>query len=259
MKLSVQELCFSYEPGCPVLSGLSCDAQDGELLAVLGANGAGKTTLFRCLMGAQTGYTGEILVDGTPLSQLSPRQRARRIAYIPQTHRPTFGYTVLETALMGTTRQLGAFAQPRQAQIDTAMAALEQVGMADKAQRNAAHLRGGEFQLVLIARAMAQQAQVLVMDEPTSALDYGNQLRILSQVQQLCRDGYAVLLSTHDPQHALRFSHRVLALDHGHAAAFGDTAKVLTPALLHRLYGVAVDFVSAAGQTVIVPGLGGEA
>ena len=253
MKLNINELSFAYESDNEILHKISFAVESAQFLAVLGPNGAGKSTLFRCLMGAQAGFSGEVTLDGASITSLSGRERAKRIAYIPQIHRPTFGYTVLETVLMGTTRQLGAFSLPKQAQIDTAMAALEKVGIAPLAQRNVSHLSGGEFQLTLIARALSQQADILLMDEPTASLDYGNQFRILSRVKELCNQGYAVIISTHDPQHALTFADHVLALDKGTVAAFGETEQVMTAELLHRLYGVEVTFTEADGQTLVVP------
>ena len=257
MKLNVNELSFSYEIGKEILHYVNFSVESGQLLAVLGPNGAGKSTLFRCLMGAQAGFSGEVTLDGVSISDLSGKERAKRIAYIPQIHRPTFGYTVLETVLMGTTRQLGAFSLPKQAQIDTAMAALEKVGIAPLAERSVARLSGGEFQLTLIARALSQQAELLLMDEPTASLDYGNQFRILSQVKELCKQGYAVIISTHDPQHALTFADCVLALHDGTVAAHGTAKDVLTPELMRKLYGIDVAFTDTQGGSVIVPLMGG--
>ena len=253
MILNVSDLSFVYESGKEILHYVNFSVESGQFLAVLGPNGAGKSTLFRCLMGAQSGFSGEVTLDGTSITSLSGRERAKRIAYIPQLHRPTIGYTVLETVLMGTTRQLGTFSQPKQTQVDAAMTALETVGIAPLAERNVAHLSGGEFQLTLIARALSQQADVLLMDEPTASLDYGNQFRILSQVKALCKQGYAVIISTHDPQHALTFADNVLALDKGAVPAFGKAEQVMTAELLQRLYGVAVTFTEVDGQTFLVP------
>ena len=252
MSLAVEALSFSYGSRA-VLHDVSFEANAGELLSVLGPNGVGKSTLFRCILSSLDGYGGRILLDGEDVRSLSLRQRAKRMAYIPQIHRPTFGYTVLDTALMGTSRQLSAFQQPRREQMDIALAALERVGIAQLAQRNFAHLSGGEQQLVLIARAVAQQSDTLIMDEPTSALDYGNQLRVLQQVKELSREGYTVLLSTHNPQHALTFADRVLALRDGTVEAFGAAESVLTPELIERLYGVEVTMTDTPAGSVIIP------
>lgn len=257
MSLSVENLSFSYGK-TPVLRDVTFTAEKGELLSVLGPNGVGKTTLFRCVLGTLTPSSGRVTVDGCDLTALPPRERARRIAYIPQIHPATFGYTVLDTVLMGAARQLNAFQQPQAAQIRQAEEALEQVGASHLRERNFAHLSGGEQQLVLIARALAQRAEVLVMDEPTSALDYGNQLRILQMVRRLAAQGYTVVLSTHNPQHALTFAHRLLVLHDGTAAALGRPADVLTPALMEKLYGVRVEFLDTACGPVLAPCVEGE-
>ena len=139
------------------------------------------------------------------------------------------------------------------------MAALEKLGVDRLAQRNFATLSGGEQQLVLIALALCQESDILIMDEPTASLDYGNQLRVLEQVSALSQQGYTVLLSTHDPQHALRFSRRVLALQDGAVAAEGETQQVLTPELIRRLYGVESVLVDTPEGTALLPVRGGGA
>lgn len=255
MTLTVKDLAYRYAKTAePVLQGISFTAESGDFLSVLGANGAGKSTLFRCLLGGLTDYTGAIELDGRDVRTLSRRETAEHIAYIPQIHRPTFGYSVLDTTLMGLTRQLSPFRSPTPEMEKQAMDALEQMGVAQLAERNFATLSGGEQQLVLIARALCQQSDILVMDEPTSSLDYGNQLRVLERVRQLARQGYTVLLSTHDPQHALRFSQKVLALSGGQVAADGCTADVLTPELLRRLYGVEAVLLDTPCGRVLLPG-----
>ena len=257
MSLSAENLSFSYGQN-PVLREVSFTAEKGELVSVLGPNGVGKTTLFRCVLGTLTPLKGYIKMDNEDLSALTPRERAKRIAYIPQIHPPTFGYTVLDTVLMGAARQLNAFQQPGAAQLRRAEEALEQVGALHLRERNFAHLSGGEQQLVLIARALAQDAEVLMMDEPTSALDYGNQLRILQMVRRLAAQGYTVILSTHNPQHALTFATRMLALRDGQTVAWGEPRQVLTPELMETLYGVRVDFLDTASGPVLVPRVEGE-
>ena len=252
MNLTVEKLSFAYGEH-QVLKDVTFDLQTGEFLSVLGPNGVGKSTLFRCILGLLNGYTGRICADNEDLRTMPRREMARRIAYIPQIHRPTFGYTVLDTVLMGTTHQVSVFSQPGKAQVAQAMQALERVGAQQLAQRDFSYLSGGEQQLVLVARAIAQQADILVMDEPTSALDFGNQLRVLKMVKELAQEGYAVLLSTHNPQHALTFASRILALSGGSVAALGEPQEVLTEELVKTLYGVNVTFTETAGGRVLVP------
>lgn len=252
MKLSVERLRFSYG-SAEVLQDVSFAVEQGQFLSVLGANGAGKSTLFRCVLGFLPDYTGTVCIDGTDIRTLTQRQMAQKIAYIPQVHRPTFGYTVLDTVLMGTARQVGAFSLPKEEQVEQAYTAMRRIGTEALAKRDFSQLSGGEQQLVLISRAVAQNAQILIMDEPTSALDYGNQLRVLRQVRALADEGYAVLISTHNPQHAVNYASHVLALSQGKVAAFGAVEEVLSAELVQRLYSVPVVFAQTDSGQVILP------
>lgn len=257
VKLEIKNLSFAYRDH-PVLQDINFDTRPGEFLSVLGPNGVGKSTLFRCILGILRDYQGEILLDGREARGIAQREMASMIAYIPQSHRPTFGYTVQDTVLMGVTHRLSPFAAPRAEHVRQAREAMARVGVQDMADRSFAHLSGGEQQLVLVARALCQQSRILVMDEPTSSLDFGNQLRVLACVRGLTQEGYTVLLSTHNPQHALTFSHRILALHDGGVAALGDAEDTLTPELIWQLYQVEVDFVDTQQGRVIVPHRGGS-
>ena len=236
MEIEVQNLTFSYGKQ-PALREVSFSVQKGTLTAVLGANGAGKSTLFRCMLGFLTPQAGEIRLSGRPLSAYSRRETAEKIAYIPQSSEPIFNYTVLDTVLMGTTGTMNVLQRPGRQQ-EAAMQALQRLGIEALAQRGIGTISGGERQLALIARALVQNAEILIMDEPTANLDFGNQQRVLAQIRALAARGYTVLLSTHNPEHALRYAHRVLALQDGHIAADGPTETALTPQLLQTLYGI---------------------
>jgi iron complex transport system ATP-binding protein len=213
---------------------------NGELVGMLGPNGAGKSTLFRCILGLEKNYCGKVFLDGTEIEKQSSEALARRIAYVPQTHYPSFNYCAFDMVLMGTAAQGREGAQPNESQKENARAAMEQLGITRFAERGFRELSGGEQQLVLIARALAQKATLLVMDEPTANLDYGNQLRVLSQIKELSRCGYGVILSTHNPDHAFLFADRVLAIHDHRLAASGTPADVLTEDLIKRLYNVEV-------------------
>ena len=252
MRLKVTDLRFSYSKRT-VLDGISFSAEKGELLSVLGANGAGKSTLFRCILGAYQSYSGTIEARGDDIRSLSQREMAKRMAYIPQNHGTAFNYSVLDTVLMGAARQLSPFAVPGPAQYQAARESLKRIGIYHLIDRSFGHLSGGEQQLVMVARALTQQADILIMDEPTASLDYGNQLRIMEQVRQLAAEGYTVLLSTHNPQHALSYSDRILALSHGKIAALGKPQDVLDAKLLRSLYQVEAELTETPGGTVISP------
>lgn len=256
MSISIEQLQFAYRAR-PVLQGVSFSAENGCLLAVLGPNGAGKTTLFRCILGLLSRYRGRILVDGMDARALSARELARRVAYIPQVHGQAFSYSVLEMVLMGMTYGISPLAAPKEKEAAAARAALARLGIEHLARVPFSQLSGGEQQLVLIARALAQAARTLVMDEPTASLDYGNQARVLEHARTLAREGYAVVLSTHNPQHALTYADAALALLDGRVAAYGPPAEVLDAALLYRLYGVRVEFLKTESGMLIVPRAGG--
>lgn len=237
MKVEVKNLCFSYG-NTPIVKNVSFKAQEGQLVAVLGANGAGKTTLFRCLMGFLKAQQGEILLDGQKVGKIDRNAFAALAAYIPQSSEPAFNYTVFETVLMGTTGQLSPFRAPGKAQQEAVREMLRLLDMEALSERGIARISGGERQLALIARALAQKAKLLVMDEPTANLDYGNQHRVMQRIRALADNGYCVLLSTHNPEHALRYATHILALQDGKVCAFGKTEEALDSALLQSLYSI---------------------
>ena len=237
MEIEVRALSFSYGRH-PVLRELGFSVKKGTLTAVLGANGAGKSTLFRCLLGFLKPQAGEIFLSDKPLSAYTRREMAAKIAYIPQSSEPIFNYTVLDTVLMGTTGTMNVLQRPGEREREAALQAMRQLGIEALSERGIGRVSGGERQLALIARALVQNAEILIMDEPTANLDYGNQQRVLRQIRGLTARGYTVLLSTHNPEHALRYAHRVLALQDGRAIADGATETALTAELLQVLYGI---------------------
>ncbi|NJP39768.1 ABC transporter ATP-binding protein [Oscillospiraceae bacterium HV4-5-C5C] len=258
--LEIRQLSFRYHQDAGdsralVLNQISFSMNGGELLAVVGPNGVGKSTLFRCVLGLLDGWEGEILIDSCPLAAQSRRELAANVAYVPQTHPATFGYSVLDMVLMGTSAQFETWRSPGRLQQQRAEQALARLCISDLADRSFMAISGGEQQLVLIARAMAQEAKLIVMDEPTANLDYGNQIRVLTAVRQLTRSGLAVLLSTHNPNHALWFADRVLALKNGRLDALDRPAAVLTPQRVEALFGVSVQLQTGLGPDGRMSGL----
>lgn len=251
MSIKVENLCFSYGSR-EVLHGLDFEIPDGCLVNVLGPNGVGKSTLFRCILGLNQNYSGHVLVNGKDIKKLSIRERAREVSYIPQSHAPVYDYEVLDVVLMATGSDLKMLSNPGCAQRRRAYEALERIGIERFAHRRYTQISGGEQQLVLIARALAQNAKTIVMDEPTSALDYGNTVRVLSCVRQLAREGLSIVQSTHNPDHAFLYSDKTLVLRDGKVDAYGDPRDVITSELISGLYDVEVEVSSLYGDRVRV-------
>lgn len=243
MSFLVRDLRFGYGEK-EVLKGVSFTANSGELTSILGPNGVGKSTLFRCMLGLLKGYSGSITVDGEDAARLPAKKLAKLVAYIPQSHYPSFNYSVFHMVLMGATAQVSAFSAPGERQREAALKALRRVGIEDLKDKGYTNISGGERQLVLIARALVQDARVLVMDEPTANLDYGNQLRVMETVRQLTAEGYTVVQSTHNPEQAFLFSHRIVALSGGRVLAEGKPAEVVTEELMRTLYGADIQVCS---------------
>lgn len=241
MNLDVEGLRFSYRKGgTEVLRGLDFHAGDGDVVAVLGPNGVGKSTLFRCLLGFLPKFSGKIEIDGRDVRSLSRKELSAAVAYVPQSGSPVFDYTLKETVLMGVTSQVGALSSPKPEHEEKALAAMELMGIAEFADRGCQQVSGGQRQLALLARALVQDAKILIMDEPTASLDYGNQYRVIERISRLGEKGYTVIMSTHDPNQAFVHANRVLVLKDGLVLAEGDPAECLTEELLSHVYGIQV-------------------
>lgn len=243
--LEVRGLAFGY-PHHPVGRDVALRLEPGEVLALLGPNGSGKTTLFRTILGSLPPLAGTILVGGEPLASWSRPRLARLLAYVPQAHAGLFAFCVLDVVLMGRTAHMPRFGVPSRRDREVALEALDGLGIAALAPRVYTELSGGERQLVLVARALAQEPRLLVMDEPTASLDFGNQIRVLDAIAALGRRDIAVLMSTHHPDHARRVADRVALLERGRLVRQGAPEALLSVAELARLYGVAPERIASS-------------
>ena len=237
--LSVQGLACGYG-ATPVLQGVSFGLSEGNVLTLLGPNGVGKTTLFKTMLGMLSPLAGSVLVKGRPVQQLGEAELAREVAYIAQQHTPAFAFSVEQVVLMGRTPHASALSGPGPQDEAAASRAMERLGISHLAQRDYTRLSGGERQLAMIARALAQEPALLVMDEPCAGLDLGNQALLLQQVARLAAEGMAVVMTTHDPNHAFMLDGEVLCLGREGLLAGGHAREVLSSALMQRMYGVPV-------------------
>ncbi len=253
MRLEAIDLSFGY-PERLVGQGANLAMAPGEILCLLGPNGSGKTTLFKTLLGLLPARGGTVRIGGRPIGTFKRPELARLIAYVPQAQAAPFPYTTLDLVLMGRVAHRGVFAGPTRQDRDIAGEALDQLGILDLAQRDVTRLSGGQRQLVVVARAIAQAAPLIVMDEPTASLDFGNQVVVLNHVKRLAAQGTGVVLSTHNPDHAFAIANRVILMQDGELLVQGTPSEVLTAQRLQQVYGVPVRVDRlAGGQTVCVP------
>lgn len=237
--IKVSNLSFAYDKA-RVLDDISFEFGEGQLIAILGPNGAGKSTLFKCMLGLLRKYEGEILLGGRDIRTMNRKEMAKLAAYIPQSETPVYNYTVRDAVLMGTTGMLSPLQSPGEEHIAIAEKAMEYLDIGYMADRGINEISGGERQLALLARAMAQKARILIMDEPTANLDYGNQQHVLRHIRKMAKRGYTILLSTHNPEHALQYATHVLAIKNHKVLAAGKARDILTEKLINEIYGLEV-------------------
>ena len=239
MNLTVKNGTYAYHRGKnPIFKDINFSVGSGEVLAILGPNGAGKTTLLRCITGMLKWTAGASLLDDEPIRAMAPKKLWSRMAYVPQARAASAAYTAFETVLLGRSSRLSAFETPGAKDVEKAMKVMESLGIAHLADKKCSAISGGELQMVLIARALAAEPEVLILDEPESNLDFKNQLVVLDTMSTLARQGMTCIFNTHYPAHALRRADKALLLCRGGEYAFGPTQQVVTEEAIRRAFGV---------------------
>lgn len=235
--IAVESLSYGYQGvGRMVVHDISFTLDRGEVMCIIGPNGAGKSTLLNVMVGMLPASRGRVMLEGSDVARMSRAQIARFVGYVTQTKMPSFGYSVIDYTVMGRAAHVALCKMPSPADYETAWAGLKRMGIEDLAHRNYLELSGGERQQVDIARAIVQDPRLIILDEPTSALDFGNQAKVVDVVGQLRNEGYAVLLTTHDPNHAIMLGSKVGVLEAGGAMVVGGADEIICEDILSKTY-----------------------
>ncbi len=257
VSLICQSLSFSYGD-TPILRDISFKLESGSFTALLGCNGAGKTTLLECINGLKIPDKGQIRLGETNLLNCGQAEVARNVSLVPQEHSDIFPFKVLEVVVMGRTPYLGVFNSPGAEDYEMAYGALKSLNAEALAQRNFNRISGGERRLVLLARAMVQEAKIMLLDEPTNHLDYKNQFLLLDFIKKMARrTGTAIFASMHDPTMALHFADNTLLLKNTRLSGSGNATTVMNPENISCLYGIDTRLLATAdnGPQVFVPAM----
>ena len=260
MILDVQQAGFCYNPQRMIFSEISFMLAEQEVLCILGPNGIGKSTLIRCLANLNPLCAGSIRLHDKDIRSLGHSDVARIVGYVPQAHEIVFPFPVREFVLMGRAPHLAAFSSPGQTDYAKADEKIRLVGISHIADKPVNEISGGEYQLAMIARALAQEPEILLLDEPTSHLDFGNQIRVLEIIDRLARDGLSVIMSSHFPDHAFLSSNNVAIMQHGSFMAYGMAEEVITEENLRQTYGVEVSITYShdVARHVCIPHKSGQ-
>ncbi|RKD25846.1 hypothetical protein BEP19_02620 [Ammoniphilus oxalaticus] len=243
--LEVKDLYFSHSKQRPILNGLSFSLEKGDVLCILGPNGVGKSTLIRCLLGIYDVQSGDVYIHGSNMKQLDARQVAQKVAYVPQSTTVVFPYSVFDMVIMGRNPHIGYLSAPSKKDQQIANDIIKQIGISHLKHRVFSELSGGEKQMALVARALVQQADIMIMDEPTASLDYGNESKILRLIKQISETGISIVLITHAPNHAFLAGNKVAIMKGGRIQAYGSPSEVITSERLSALYATPIEVTAA--------------
>jgi iron complex transport system ATP-binding protein len=255
--IEVKNAAFHYDANSNIFQDTSFSVGKGEIFSILGPNGCGKTTMLKCIDGLLQLISGEIFIEGKNIRFLKRNEVGKKLGYVPQKHNTTFPFTVLEMVLMGRAPHLHVLHSPVEKDVSIAKSVIEHLGLSHLSDRPYSNLSGGQAQLVLIARALCAEPDVLLLDEPTSHLDFKNQRLILKVLKRLSKEkGLTVIMATHFPDHALSISDKSLLMGKGKKARFGQTLSVITEGNLKEAFEIDVKIISFAigdrnAQTVV--------
>lgn len=253
MKLELKDVACGYQEDHIILDHINFAVETGEICCILGPNGVGKTTLFKSILKLIKLRGGSIRVDGEDIAKWPPSRLAKIMAYVSQFHTPPFPYQVKDVVLLGRVNSVGYFGKPSKKDYEIVENAMEDMGIRHLRDKVYTDISGGERQLVMIARALAQQPKLLVLDEPTASLDYGNMVRVMKKIIGLKEKGYAVVMTTHNPDQAFMCDSKVALLQPSEPVKFGEAVDIITRKNMRQAYGVdvgVVEFMNKQGKRI---------
>ncbi len=257
MKLTIRGAEFHYDPqGLNGFSGVNLTLENGEIMCLLGPNGCGKTTLLKGICNLINLKHGSILLDGKEVTRMRRAEIARKIGYVPQVHQPAFPFTVLDVVLIGRASHLGLLSAPKPSDVKIAEEALETMGIAHLRDKPYTEISGGERQMVIFARVVAQQPEILLLDEPTCHLDFGNQVRLLQVVEKLAATGLPIIMTSHFPDHVFMVANKVAIMKKGSILDCGCPDDIVTEPNLYKIYDIPVSIRyidGPVGRKICIP------
>lgn len=251
MKLEVINVSCGYSKDINILERVNFEVNTGEICCLLGPNGVGKTTLFKTILKLMRPNNGQIMIDGQSIERWPASKLSKYLAYVSQFHIPPFPYIVKDVVLLGRMNSVGYFGQPKKYDYEIVDQAMVDMGIEKLKDKVYTDISGGERQLVMIARALAQEPKMLVLDEPTASLDYGNMVRVMKKIISLKEKGYGVIMTTHVPDQAFMCDSKVVLLQRNAPIIFGKAGDVITHKNLNDAYKIDVkvmEFINDAGK-----------
>jgi len=255
MIYEIRDLCFRYpESDRDVLSSINLRIAQGEIVSILGRNGAGKSTLLMTMLKLLKPQSGEILLKGQSIKDMGEREIARIVGYVPQIHIPSFPFSVLEFITMGTASGLGFFQKPGKVELESAKAALNELGIDSLCDKPYTNISGGERQKATIARAIVARPDIVLFDEPTAHLDYGSQLLVLRTIKELAEKGFSIVITTHNPDHALLLGGTAALMSIDGELRYGDTEEIVTQENLSSIYNtdIRLEYIETLGRKACI-------
>lgn len=241
--LRIDNASFSYNRGEKIFEGINLEVNKSDVLCILGPNGTGKSTLIKCINGLLNLDSGDIFLNSTNISEMARTDLAKMVGYIPQSHSSTFAFSVFDVILMGRAPHLNVTSVPGKKDFKIADKAMKSLGISHLKDKSYTEISGGEKQMVLLARVLTQEPELLLLDEPTSHLDFGNQIRTLDVINRLSENGLSVVMTSHYPDHAFLSSNKVAIMKDGGIMDIGKPESVVTEENMKKAYDIDVKVI----------------